>query len=107
MSKSTGTPTVAVFTRDNPCTKLDLWNCFRSRRGFRQVQVAEAKSRIGANAPRGMISNGRLETVHTANTESYRLTKAGVEWLRTGISHFIKNHPDRAEEAIHVPAVLR
>lgn len=86
-------PEVKTFTRDRPCTKKDLWVCFRDARGFRKVQVAQAHSVIGLNAPRVMERNGYLVKETYRNAEWYALTFEGEQWLLRGIQSYVKNHP--------------
>jgi hypothetical protein len=99
-------PQVAVFTKDNPCTKIHIWNCFRGQRGFRRAQVDEARAVIGANAPRGMIAQGRLERVSKGNVDYYQLTEAGKKWLYQGMQNYLRNHPDRRPEAQSLPVSM-
>lgn len=84
---------VKVFTKDNPCTKRDLWECFVGPTGFRTVLVVEAHSVIGVNAPRGMEKMGRLAVKRTPRGEYYTLTAEGREWLKKGVLSYAKNHP--------------
>lgn len=86
-------PEVKVFTKDNPCNKATLWACFRDTRGFRKVQVAQAHSVIGVNAPRVMERNGYLVKETYRNAEWYVLTAEGEAWLLRGINSYVKNHP--------------
>lgn len=87
-------PEVKVFSKENPCTKLDLWTCFkRSAKGFARVQVDEAYSIIGKNAPRVMERNGYLERVTVKQEEMFKLTAEGEAWLEKGITAYRKNHP--------------
>ena len=99
-------PEVRVFTKDSPCSKLDIWNTFRTRRGFKRVQVDEAKSHIGANAPKNMLKHGYVEVVDVKNVECYELTEDGKDWLKTGIAGFVKRHPDEASDAVYLPKAL-
>ena len=96
-------PQVAVFTRDNPCTKLEIWNTFRTRRGFKRVQVDQAKAVIGANAPKNMLKQGYVEVVDVKNVEYFELTEDGKEWLKKGIAGYVKRHPDNASGAVYLP----
>lgn len=96
-------PEVRVFTKDQPCTKKELWECFRGRRGFRKVQVAEAQSVIGKNAPKNMLRNGYAEVVSHRRAEYYQLTDKGQEWLQKGILSFAKRHPEVAEQIPYLP----
>lgn len=98
-------PEVKIFTRDNPCTKLEIWNCFRSLRGFVQVPVVDAQAQIGANVPRVMEREGRLMRTEDRGVDYYRLTSLGEEWLTTGFRQYLKNHPYKTPEAKHVPRV--
>lgn len=87
-------PKVAVFTKDNPCTKKDLWCCFkRERNGFSKVQVDDAHSIIGVNAPRYMEQKGYLVCSKQDSGDFYCLTPDGSRWLIDGIQRYVKNHP--------------
>lgn len=86
-------PTVKVFSKDNPCTKRDLWVCFRGARGFQKVQTAQAHAVIGVNAPRVMERNGYLVKETQRGAEVYALTFEGEQWLTRGIQSYVKNHP--------------
>lgn len=96
-------PTVAKFTRDNPCTKLHIWNTFRGRRGFLPVQVTEAQAQIGANAPRVMERKGYLIRERGDRADVYILTPSGEDWLTEGMQRYLKNHPAEEENANHLP----
>lgn len=91
-------PQPRVFTRDNPCTKLDIWNCFKSSTGFARVDVPTAQSLIGVNVPRVMERNGYLVVDRLPQGDFYTLTEDGQKWVTRGIISFIKNHPSRANE---------
>lgn len=88
--------TTRVFSRDDPCTKKHLYECFWDTEGmrFRKVLVTEALSLIGRNAPRYMLGTGYISLEVTPRAEFYRLTEAGEEWLLRGIASYAKNHPD-------------
>lgn len=100
-------PEVKVFTKDNPVTKLDLWNCFRGKRNFRRVQVDEAKSIIGANAPRYLKSKGYLLQYESRGVEYYDLSDDGRIWLMEGFKRHLLNHPEIKPQAKHLPSALR
>ena len=100
-------PTVKQFTKDKPCTKLDIWNCFRSRRGFIPAQVNAAKSIIGANAPRVMEQHKRVRVTSRSNVDYYELTAEGKKWLVRGIKNYVRNHPGDRSKAKHLPANLQ
>lgn len=87
-------PEAAVFTREKPVTKVELWNCFRvSERAFRAVQVDAAHAKIGKNAPRYLEKKGYVVKNTTARADYYTLTPEGEEWLIRGIKAYAKNHP--------------
>lgn len=96
-------PRAKVFTRDAPCSKLDLWQCFRSPTGFKRVSVIEAQAQIGVNAPRVMEREARVEKVTVGSIEYYVLTEEGEDWLFHGFAAYLKNHPADAAKAKHVP----
>lgn len=89
-------PEVAKFTRDNPCTKKHIWNCFAAPSGFRAVPVVDAQAVIGVNAPRVMEREGRLVVRNTKGVDYYVLTSVGEEWLRAGAEAYIRNHPSES-----------
>lgn len=98
-------PPPAVFTRQHPCTKLHLWNCFRGRRGFLTVPVVQAQALIGVNAPRVMERAGNLTRVVLRNVDYYRLTPEGEAWLTNGASAYLRNHPSDAPLMQYPPAI--
>lgn len=91
-------PQVKVFTRDNPCTKKDIWECFTHNGKFRDMTVPEAQAIIGKNVPRVMERNGHLIVIHDPKADRYRLTGSGQQWAINGINAFLKNHPQYADE---------
>lgn len=97
---------VKVFSRENPCNKADIWNTFRGRVGFRIVPVEEARSMIGANAPRVMLKAKRIEKVEHKGKDCLRLTKAGEKWSKAGVISFLRNHEDRRSEVKHVTKAM-
>ncbi len=99
-------PEVKVFSRESPCTKLEIWNCFRNKRsaGFVRVPVPEAQAQIGANVPRVMEREGRLVSVVAGQVQYYVLTEEGEDWLLEGFKRYLKNHPAHAAAAVSVPS---
>lgn len=96
-------PEPRVFTKDAPCTKFDLWQCFRGECGFLRVPTVTAHAQIGLNAPRVMEREGRVTKQEVKGVEYYVLTDDGEDWLFEGMRRFLKNHPSRAAEASHLP----
>lgn len=95
------------FTKDNPCTKVDLHNCFY--RGGRYVNrpVVEAKTEIGENAPKYLIRENLVVVREIAGVDTYVLTPEGDSWLRTGILRYLALHPERAKDCKFPPPGYR
>ena len=87
---------VRVFTKQDPCNKSHLWECFRGRRGFIQVTLPRAWSIIGKNAPKNMLARGYVEILNTRRGEVYKLTPSGEDWLTKGYENYCKRHPQAA-----------
>ena len=87
-------PEVKVFSKQYPCTKLDIWQCFFVNGKYATVQVDVAHSVIGKNVPRVMERNGYLIRKLSARDDAYQLTAEGQAWLRAGIESYAKNHPN-------------
>lgn len=102
-----GKPVPRKFTKQRPCNKKDIWNCFRGPRGFVRVETAQAKSVIGVNAPRVMLGRECLMMETVKSVEYYALTDYGKEWLTKGIVSFIKNHADEVGDIFYLPARLQ
>ncbi len=96
-------PTVRVFSRGNPCTKIDVWNAFRGRKGFVPTTVVRAQSIIGANVPRVLEREGRMVRETIGGKDMYILTPEGEEWLTRGFRNYLRNHPADLEYANFVP----
>lgn len=96
-----------AFTKEEPCNKMDIWNCFRVRSGFRIVEKQEAKSHVGANAPRVMLKAGRIEEVEHKGKSCLRLTKKGQKWATDGVTSFLRNHPDKKAQVKNTTKAIR
>lgn len=88
----------AVFTRDNPCTKVHIWNCFRSGDKFVMVPVVNAQSIIGVNTPKYLLRERFAVAVSRASVDYYALTKEGAQWLTAGVKRHLELHPSDAEK---------
>jgi len=80
-----------VFTKERPCNKVDIWNCFRSGRRFTSVPVLEAKQCIGEHVPNHLVRAGRAEIVESRGADVIRLTPEGAEFLKEGTERYIRN----------------
>lgn len=96
-------PPVAVFSKEKPCSKLQIWNAFRGRRAFGSVLVVDAQAQIGVNVPRIMEREGRLVRREVAGQDIYTLTPDGEGWLFAGMQAYLKNHPADVEKANFLP----
>ena len=96
-------PTVKVFTKDAPCTKLHIWNCFRQMSGYAKVQVDVAHSEIGLNVPRVMERGGKLVKETEPRGDYYVLTPLGKQWLEEGIRAYLTNHPGAKNKVKAMP----
>lgn len=84
---------VAKFTRDAPCTKVHLWNCFG---GEGPVPVVDAKAIVGENAPKYLLREKYITQTSRAGVDYYSITKDGREWLTTGVRRYLALHPEDA-----------
>lgn len=82
-----------VFTRENPCTKVDLWNCFRQGGKFVSVPVVQAQSVIGVNVPKYLLREGYATAVARKGVDYYTLSRAGESWLQSGVTKHLQRHP--------------
>lgn len=96
-------PEPAKFTRENPCTKLHLWKCFRGKRGWKQVQVDVAHSIIGVNAPKYLLRKRYAKLVQTPQEDRYALTDEGKEWLEHKFKNYLYRHPEAVKEVSVYP----
>lgn len=94
-------PQPRVFTKDRPCTKLEIWEAFRGPNGFVRVPVVEAQAIIGVNVPRVMEREGRLVIETVRGVEYYVLTDEGEGWLLAGFTSYTRNHPHAASKATY------
>lgn len=86
---------VKVFTRDNPCTKVDLHNCFASGTGeYVRRPVVEAQGEIGVNSAKYLLKKEYAVYRSEAGVDYYELTAEGEQWLRDGLVSHLKRHLD-------------
>lgn len=97
------------FTRDQPATKVDIWNGFRRESGFPAIPVVEAKSFTGDNCPKYLVREGYLRAFSAGGVDFYQLTAEGISWLLKGIHRYMDLHPEAASELRHPipPLVVR
>lgn len=95
-------PEPARFTKDNPCSKKHIHNCFATPTGYVPVPVVDAQAEIGLNVPRVMERAGRLKRTNNRGVDYYELTAEGKKWLVAGIKAYVKNHPLEAKHVLHM-----
>lgn len=83
----------AVFTRESPCTKVHIWNCFRQGGKFVSVPVVHAQSIIGVNTPKYLLREGYATAVARKGIDYYTLSRAGESWLQSGVIKHLQRHP--------------
>lgn len=92
-----------VFTREDPCTKIDLHNAFFRDGKYQDTPVVDARAIIGLNAPKYMIREELMTEQLRGGVDWYVLSYKGKQWLRTGIIRFLELHPERAGECKEPP----
>lgn len=91
------------FTRDNPCTKVEIHNCFWVVDKYKAQPVVHAKTQIGDNVPKYLMREGYLEEKTMGGVDFYRLTPDGEHWLRDGLKRFLELHPERISDVVSSP----
>jgi hypothetical protein len=93
-----------VFTRDDPCTKVHLWNCFTDARGnLIDRPMVDAKMEIGDNAPKYLIREGYVRARIIGGVDWYVLTESGKTWLRDGTIRYLELHPEARKDCRNPP----
>ena len=100
-------PQPKVFTKDRPCSKVEIWNCFRGPRNWRSRPIVDARAVIGCNVPNVLIKAGRARMSSSGRVDTIALTEEGREWLKTGLKRYLVNNPQRASEAKNLPKDMR
>ncbi|MEG1121233.1 MAG: hypothetical protein RSE62_03420 [Citrobacter sp.] len=98
---------VKIFSRENPCTKVDIHNCFFDGRTYVRRAVVEARGEIGLNTPKYLLKNEYLAATHERGIDYLALTQAGKEWLEDGLRRFLALHPERAADVKHAQGARR
>lgn len=97
---------VRVFTLNDRCTKVEIWNAFNGdHRPF--APVVEARGIIGERVPTHMLNLGRARLVTGKGIDCYVLTDIGLEWLADGLIKYLSTHPLRIDECKNLPSSMR
>jgi hypothetical protein len=91
---------VRVFSKAEPCTKVDLFNCFTAEYGYTPRPVVEAQGEIGLNSAKYLIKKGYAIYRSQGGVDYYELTVAGEEWLTKGVAAHIARHPDDYQKLV-------
>lgn len=95
MAKVTPKP-VKVFTREAPCTKVDIHLCFADVDGaYRPRAVVEARGEIGLNAVKYYKKKGFVEEYELDGITWWEVTEEGEVYLREGLARHLELHPDQ------------
>lgn len=84
---------IAKFSRDNPCTKVHIFNAFFRDGNFRDTPVVVYRSVAGDNSDKYLKREGYIVALVEKNVDIYRLTTAGLFWLREGLKKHLQLHP--------------
>ncbi len=95
--------TPAVFTKDNPCTKVEIWNAFFSEGKFRATPVVVARTIIGINTPKYLLREGFIFEQLIGGVDYYCVTEDGASWMRNGILRYLELHPERRGDCNELP----
>lgn len=98
---------VRVFTRDDPCTKVDIHNCFMVNGIFSKRPVVEARGEIGINTPKYLIREAYAIATHERGIDYLQLTASGKAWLTNGLARFLELHPHRAADVVAYQTVRK
>lgn len=86
-----------VFTRENPCDKVDLYLCFFGSDGKpRRRAVVEARGEIGLNAIKYLLREEYAIKFEESGVDWWELTAEGKEWLTAGLTRHLELHPEHA-----------
>lgn len=91
-----------VFTREEPCTKVHIWNCFISPTGLQAIPVVHSRGKIGLNTPKYLYREGYMDYFTEQNVEYCIMTPTGEEWLRKGLKRHLELHPDERAQVVHI-----
>lgn len=99
---------VKVFSREEPCTKVDLFNCFSRGGVYVPRAIVEARGEIGVNAIKYLVKKDLAEITEEGNVAYWVLTDEGETWLSEGLARHLVLHPlDAALVTGRAPAPLR
>ncbi len=100
------------FTKDRPCSKIEIWNAFygpgaQRAGGVGATDIVRARAIIGRHVPRALVMASRAHEMEKSGEHLLVLTAVGDEWLKKGIRRYLLNHPERLDEAENLPVRLR
>lgn len=93
---------VKVFSREEPCTKVDLHNCFYPQGLVARRAVVEARGEIGLNAIKYLKREGFARAYEDRGVDYWQLTPEGVAWLSKGLARHLELHPEDRERVNRV-----
>lgn len=97
---------IKVFSRDEPCSKVDLTNCFFRGGLYVKRATVETQGEIGVNAPKYLLSKGYMRTFTDKWVDYQELTELGRLWLEKGLKSHLQRYPqDRAKLTAVPPGI--
>lgn len=94
---------VKVFTREHPCTKVDIANAFRPHGQFISRAIVETRGIIGLNTPKYLLKHDLARYTFQGDVEMLELTRAGQQWLIVGLARHLKRHPEERKRCLSPP----
>lgn len=87
---------VKTFTKENPCTKVDIHNTFATATGYARSPVVTARGIMGINAVKYLKREGLVVEVTDGAVDYWQLTPDGEAWLKKGLERHLELHPEEA-----------
>ncbi len=94
---------VRVFQKDQPCTKVEIMNCFNQFGTYVPRPVVETRGEIGLNVPKYLLKNDFARDYTKQGIDYLELTKAGIQWLEVGLARYLELHPEREKDVLKRP----
>lgn len=96
------------FTKSQPCSKIDIYNCFygvgstQDDQG-RSSDITRARAIIGRNVVYRLCQAGHAELTILGGISYIALTDEGMAWLNHGVKRYLKNQPEKARDIEVLP----
>lgn len=104
MSNAINPVPARIFTREDPCTKVDLHNCFFRGGAYVRRPMVEARGDIGLNAIKYLKREELARVYEENNVDYWELTAAGKEHVRKGLARYLELHPEARADVVAMPS---